>query len=212
MKLDRYDYTAAATGLLLAAVTVYGWLNLPDQIATHFNAAGEADGFADKTLGLLIIPFLSAGLYLLFKWIPRIDPLGENIRDFQDTYQKLVSAVIIFMAYIQALIVFWNLELGFSINQALVPAIAGLYYLMGDVIGEARQNWFVGIRTPWTLSSEEVWGKTHERSGPLFKIAAAVALIALILPDYFIILTVAPVLAVSIYAVIYSYREYQRQE
>jgi len=210
LKLERYDYMTAAAGLVLAAVTVYGWLNLPDQIAIHFNAGGEADGFADKTLGLLMIPVLSLGLYVLFRLIPTIDPLGENIGKFQDTYQKLVAAVMIFMAYIQSLIVFWNLELGFSLNQALVPAIAGLYYFMGDVISEARQNWFVGIRTPWTLSSEEVWRKTHERCGPLFKIAAVVSLTAVALPDYFIFLTVVPVLAVSIYAVLYSYREYQR--
>jgi uncharacterized membrane protein len=207
----KYSYMNIGTGILLAAITVYGWLNLPDQIAIHFNAAGAADGFADKTSGLLIIPLLFAGLNILFKSIPWIDPLGENIEEFQDTYEKLVIAVLGFMVYIQALIVFWNLEASFTVTQALVPAIAGLYYFMGDVISSAKRNWFVGIRTPWTLSSEEVWDKTHKRCGPLFKIAALITLPALILPDYFIVLTVAPVLAVSLYAVLYSYREYQKQ-
>lgn len=211
MELERYDYMKAVAGLLLAAVTVYGWLNLPDQIAIHFNAAGEADGFADKTTGLLMIPVLSTGLYLLFKLIPRIDPLGENISEFQETYKKLVAALLGFLTYIQALIVFWNLDVSFTLNQALAPAIAALYYLMGEVIEEAEQNWFVGIRTPWTLSDEEVWKKTHERCGPLFKIAAVAALAAAVVPDYFIVLTVAPALAVSVYAVLYSYREYQKQ-
>lgn len=212
VKFEKYDYMKAVTGLVLAAVTIYGWMNLPDQIAVHFNSVGEADGFADKTSGLLMIPALSAGLYLLFRLIPNIDPLGENISEFQDTYQKLVVAVLAFLTYSQAMIVFWNLGVSFTVNQALTPAIAGLYYFMGDVISEAEQNWFVGIRTPWTLSSEEVWKRTHERCGPLFKIAAAVALFAVALPDYFIVLTVVPVLAVSIYAVLYSYREYQKAE
>lgn len=212
MALEKHDYISAATGLLLVAVTVYGWLNLPDQIAIHFGPAGEANGFADKTTGLLIIPALSLGLYLLFRVIPRVDPLGDNIQKFHTPYQKLVLAVLGFMTYIQALIVFWNLGYSFTVNQALVPAIAVLYYLMGDVIGEARQNWFIGIRTPWTLSDEEVWKKTHERCRPLFKVAAGFALLALVIPDYFILLTVAPVLAASVYAVFYSYREYQKQK
>ena len=212
MKPENQDYLLLSLGIIISALTVYGWLNLPDQIAIHFNAAGEADGFADKTTGLLTIPLISTGLYLLFKLIPRIDPLGENISEFQETYEKLVVVLLGFLAYIQTLIIFWNLDASFTLNQALAPAIAVLYYFMGEVIEEAEQNWFIGIRTPWTLSDEEVWKKTHERSGPLFKIAAVAALAAAVVPEYLIALTVAPALAVSVYAVLYSYREYQKQQ
>ncbi|WP_414838051.1 SdpI family protein [Candidatus Nanosalina sp. VS9-1] len=212
MELEKHDYISGFTGLLLAAITIYGWINLPDQIAIHFNAAGQPDNVTGKLFGLLMMPAMFLGLYSLFKALPRVDPLGENIQDFKEQYQLIISAILGFLTYIQALIVSWNLGYSFSISQALVPGIAALYYIMGVVIGEARQNWFIGIRTPWTLSDEEVWKKTHERCGPLFKVAAVITLVAVILPDYFILLTVAPVLAVSLYSVLYSYREYQKQK
>lgn len=210
MNLEKQDYSATFLGLLIAAVTIYGWLHLPDQIAVHFNAAGEPNQIIGKLLGLGLMPVMFSGFYVLFKLLPRIDPLGENIREFNEQYRAAVVAVLGFLTYIQAMIVFWNLGAAFTINQALAPAIAALYYIMGDVISEAHQNWFIGIRTPWTLSSEKAWEKTHERCGPLFKAAAAVALMAVIIPDYFTVLTVAPALIVSVYAVLYSYREYQK--
>ncbi|QKQ98536.1 DUF1648 domain-containing protein [Candidatus Nanohaloarchaea archaeon] len=211
MNLEKQDYGAVILGLLMAAVTVYGWLHLPDQIAVHFNASGEPDRITDKFLGLILLPVMFSGFYVLFKLLPGIDPLGENIQKFKGQYRTVIVAVLGFLTYIQAMIVFWNLGYSFSISQALAPAIAVLYYVMGDVISEARQNWFIGIRTPWTLSDEEVWNQTHERCGPLFKIAAAITLIAVALPDYFLILAVAPALAASLYATFYSYREYRRE-
>lgn len=212
MKPENQDYLALGLGVILSIVTVYGWLNLPDQIAIHFNAAGQPDSTVGKGIGLIIAPAIFTSLYALFRALPSIDPLGDNILEFEEQYRTAVRAVLGFLTYIQIMVVAWNTGYSFSVNQALAPAIAALYYVMGDVIGEARQNWFIGIRTPWTLSSEEVWQKTHERCGPLFKIAAVAALAATVIPDYFIALTVAPALAVSVYAVLYSYREYRKQE
>ncbi|WEL23140.1 SdpI family protein [Candidatus Nanohalovita haloferacivicina] len=212
MELEKQDYITAGIGALLAVLTIYGWFNLPDQIAIHFNAAGQPDNFTSKTTGLLLLPAMFLGLYGLFKVLPSIDPLGDNIQEFKDQYRTIIAAVLGFLTYIQALIVFWNLGYSFSISQALVPGIAALYYIMGIVISEARQNWFIGIRTPWTLSDEEVWNKTHERCGPLFKAAGLIALLGLALPEYFIFFTVAPAMIVSVYATVYSYMEFRRKQ
>ena len=94
----------------------------------------------------------------------------------------------------------------------MVPALAALFYYSGVLIQNARRNWFVGIRTPWTLSSERVWNSTHRIGGKLFKAAGLIALLGLAFPDYAIHLIIGPVLLFTAYLVVYSYLEYRKQE
>ena len=107
-------------------------------------------------------------------------------------------------------ILWWicSLDNGFSI---LSPALAILFYFTGILIENAKRNWFIGIRTPWTMSSDKVWDKTHKIGGKLFKIAGLLALIAVFFDSYAIFVIIVPVIIVSIYTVIYSYFEYQKE-
>jgi len=183
---------------------------MPAEMATHWNAAGEIDGRMDKELALALFPALSAALLALLAAVPRIDPLGENVAAFREQYDSFVVVLLAFLAYVHLLVLAANAGYEFEMIQALAPATGGLFFYVGVLLDHAEQSWFVGIRTPWTLSNEEVWDRTHERAAPLFKLAGGVAVLGALVPAYAELLVVVPVLAVALYATAYSYVEYQR--
>ncbi|PSP79070.1 hypothetical protein BRC81_06270 [Halobacteriales archaeon QS_1_68_20] len=201
-------------GLVIVAVAAVASAlaapELPEQVTTHWNAAGEPDGFMGATTVLVGAPALILGVVVLFEVIPGIDPLGENVREFQTAYDALAVLTAGFLAYTYGFVLAWNLGYQFEVMQALAPAMAVLYVAVGYLLERAERNWFVGIRTPWTLSSETVWRHTHERAAPLFKLAGVLALGALVLPDYAVYFLVGPVVAVAGYATVYSYVDYRR--
>ena len=207
----RISYLVALAFVIVSfVVSVYFYPHMPDQIASHWNASGNANGSMPKLWGLFLVPTLTAGLFVLFAAIPRIDPLRENIAEFREYYDLFVVLFVVFMVYIQVLIILWNLGYRFDFTVVLSPAIGVLYYFVGALMSRVERNWFIGVRTPWTLSDDEVWEKTHTRAGPLFKIAGIIAVLGALVPRYAIYLMVGPVILVAIYLTLYSYVEYQR--
>ena len=95
--------------------------------------------------------------------------------------------------------------------QALAPAFGGLFYYCGILAKNAKRNWFIGIRTPWTLSNEKVWDKTHRVGGQLLKIAGIIALFGVFFPSYALLFIFAPVVLVAAYTITYSYIEYKKE-
>ncbi len=183
---------------------------MPEQMASHWNAAGEVEGYMSKNYGLFLMPIISIAIVLLFVLVIRIDPLKKNIKKFMGYYEGLVLAIVLFLFYIYLLSIFANLGYEFDMMRMMVPSLGILFFYLGIVLGKARRNWFVGIRTPWTLSDDKVWDKTHELGGKLFKIAGVIALFGLVLPGYAIWLVVVPVLVFAVYLIVYSYFEYAK--
>lgn len=210
MELDRRDLIGGGIVLLTVVVSVASYPELPERLAIHFDASGTADGYMDKPLGLALLPAVAAGVVVMFKILPTIDPLGENFAKFERYYDLTAVVVVGVLAYAQGVVVAWNLGYSFDVMQALVPVLAVVFYVAGVVIENAEQNWFVGIRTPWTLSSEEVWNRTHERSGILFKLAGLVALLAIPFPEYFTALVIGPIVVAALIPTVYSYVLYRR--
>ena len=184
--------------------------SLPEQLVTNWDASGTANGTMPRTAALVGGPALALGIVVLFEAIPRIDPLGENIEKFSGIYDGIAVLTAAFVAYVHGLVLAWNLGYEFEIIQAISPAIAALFVAIGFLLERAERNWFIGIRTPWTLSSEKVWRHTHDRAAPLFKLAGVVALAGLAFPDYFLYLVVGPAVAISVFATVYSYVDYRR--
>ena len=116
---------------------------------------------------------------------------------------------MVFFLYVHLLTAAWNLGARFNMVQFMSPAFSVLFYCCGVLLEKAQRNWFIGIRTPWTISNEEVWGKTHRLAGKLFKIAGIIALGGLILPDAAFYLVIFPILLFSLYITVYSYWEYK---
>jgi len=197
--------------MLSFAIGIFLYPQMPDQMASHWNAQGKVDGYMPKFWGLFLMPLTSIFLFLLFVLIPKIDPLKANIDKFRNYYDGFVVFMITFLFYIYLLTIFWNLDIRFNMTRLLAPALGILFYYCGILINNAKRNWFIGIRTPWTLSSEKVWDKTHKIGGKLFKIAGIIALCGVFFQNYVLFLVLVPVISVSIYTIVYSYFEYQRE-
>jgi len=193
-------------------IGIYFYPQIPEKMASHWNVQGQVDDYMSKSWGLFLMPIISLGLFLLFILIPKIDPLKMNIEKFRKYFDGFIILIILFLFYLYLLTILWNFDNKFSMNQVLSPAFGILFFYCGILIEKVKRNWFIGIKTPWTLSNEKVWDKTHQLGGKLFKIVGIIAFLGIIFPNYTFFLILFPVIAVSIYTVVYSYFEYQKEK
>lgn len=185
---------------------------IPDTVACHWGLQGEANGYCSMFWGLFLLPLIMAGLFGLLTLVPYLDPKRKNIEKFKLVYQRFILAIEAFMLYLFSLTLAWNLSFTFDMNRWLIPAFGLLMIMSGDLIGKAQPNWTIGIRTPWTLSSETVWKKTHLFGGRLFKIAGLIAILGLVLPNYGFYLLIIPILGAAIISVVYSYLDFRKEK
>ena len=145
--------------MLIFGAVVYS--RLPDQVPTHWNIYGQVDTMMDRLQAVLLLPALTAGLWLLMLGLPRIDPLRASYAAFAGTYQLFVNALVLFMLALY--VVSLGAALGWNINvpQMIGIGVGLLFMLLGNEMGRLKPNWFAGIRTPWTLSDPEIWRRTH---------------------------------------------------
>ncbi|MFB6146830.1 MAG: SdpI family protein [Halobacteriaceae archaeon] len=208
--LDRRRGAGVAVVVATAIASAVAAPALPGAVATHWNAAGEVDGTTPRSVLLVGGPALVAGTALVFEGLPRIDPLGENVAAFQDAYDATAVLVTGFLAYVDGFLLASNAGYEVAVGRALSPAVAVLLVGVGSLLERAEQNWFVGVRTPWTLSSAVVWRRTHDLSATLFKLAGVVALGGLVRPDLFVYLVAGPAAVITVVATVYSYVVYTR--
>jgi len=196
--------------VLSFGVGVYFYPQLPEEVASHWNAQGQVDDYMGRFWGAFLMPIVSLVIYLMFLLIPKIDPMKENIKKFRKYFDGFILAIILFLFYIYSLTIFWNLGYRFNFSRYMIPAFAILMYCAGVLISKAEKNWFIGIKTPWTLSNDKVWNKTHKLGGKLFKISAVIILFGLIFPVYGFYIGIGAVVFSSLFLVLYSYLEFKK--
>src|SRR3990172_9478163 len=161
---------AVLAGILL-------WDKLPDQMASHWNENDQVDGYMSKFWGMFMMPLVTLGMLGLFLIVPSIDPLKANIAQFRGTFNAFIALIIAFMLYIHGLTLAWSLGYqNFKMSIAMLPFIGVLFIFIGNLMRKAKRNWFIGIRTPWTLSSDRVWDETHRIGSVLFMISGVFAI------------------------------------
>ncbi len=197
--------------IIFAALGAYAYPRLPEWVASHWNAAGQVDGYSSRTSGLLLLPLMVLGITVLLLFVPEIDPLKANIAQFRRDYNSIVVLTAVFMLYLYLLNLLQNLGLHFNMVQWMMPAFGVLFYAIGGLLGKAKRNFFIGIRTPWTLSSDFVWQQTHRRGALLFKIAGAIILLGMLLPQYAMWIMLGACTVAALYTVVYSYWLFQRE-
>jgi len=200
---------------------------LPAQVASHWNAAGEVNGSMSRAWGAFLLPIIFVILAALLFAIPRIDPRRANIAKFRIYYDWFVTALAVVLYYIYLLVLFWNLGGSgaggspaaaagiaggmFNLSAAIIPPIAGLIYIAGMILPHTEPNWFIGVRTPWTISNDAVWHRTNRAGGWTFKISAVIGLVGIFFPPAVgIWFLVVPVLVSGIGLIVYSYVLYER--
>lgn len=194
-------------GVLAAmfAAAAWAWGRVPDQIPVHWNAAGEVDGYGGRFMGLLLIPLVTLGMHLLFMVLPAIDPCGTNYEGFAKVYAIFRAAILTFMGAVYAATTL--VALGYSVDMAKVITVSlGLLFMgLGSLLSEVRPNRFVGIRTPWTLSSTRSWTKTHRLGGWLFVASGVATLLSgVVRPRWGVFVMLGTILPSTLVLVAYS--------
>jgi uncharacterized membrane protein len=183
------------------------WNKLPDSIPTHWSIHGEVDNYSSKTWGTLFLPLLSIGMYVLLLVLPKFDPRKKNYRYFGNSYRNIRLLLTIFMTTIFFITMQWAMGTMTMNPKTIFILIFGLIAVLGNFMRTIRSNFFVGIRTPWTLDNPEVWRKTHEMGGKLWFYASLIGIGAvLFIGEKQISWFAIPYLTViTIYPVLYSY-------
>lgn len=158
------------------------WNDLPNQIPIHFNHNGVPDNYANKTVGVLLMPAINIVLYLLFDIFPKIDPSKKNYGLFQDKLKPVRTAIHTFFSLLMIVTFLYTLGHPINISFIVLYGLAALFLLTGNYLGNIRHNYFIGIRTPWTLANEQVWIRTHRFAAKVWVICSL--LIMLILPFF----------------------------
>jgi uncharacterized membrane protein len=172
----RWIGPALIAAMTAFALAVYG--RLPEQVPTHFDFSGEPDDWMARFPGAFILPAVTAGIYLLLFALRSIDPRRAHYARFEDTYWVILNVLALIMAAIHVLSL--GLALGWPIDmgRAITVTIGILFIGLGNVLPRLRSNWWMGIRTPWTLESEVVWRETHRVGGWTFVAAGLVLVVA----------------------------------
>lgn len=164
---------------VMLLVTAYTWMQVPAgaQIPSHWNAAGEVDGYSSKAFGLLLVPALTLSLTALFAVIPRIDPKGTNILRSWPAYRATWGMMMVFMLLMQVFICLAAMRIDIRIGTFIPVATGFMFLIIGYYMGHIKPNFMFGVRTPWTITSELSWTKTHQLAGWLFSALGAIMIL-----------------------------------
>lgn len=197
-----------ALALLAGAVL---WNQLPDSMASHWNVNDEVDGTIPKFWGVFLMPLITLGMLALFLVLPGIDPLKANIAKFRESFNLFIVLIVAFMLYIHGLTLAWSLGYqDFKMSAAMLPFMGVLFIAIGFMLRKAKRNFFIGIRTPWTLSSDSVWDKTHQLGSTLFMLSGAFAIVGGFFGGMIAFwLMFVPLIGSSLFLVVYSYVLYR---
>jgi uncharacterized membrane protein len=188
------------------------WNRLPDPMASHWSFNDEVDGYIPRLWGVLLMPLITVLMLGIFLVVPKIDPLKANIAQFRESFNLFIVLIIAFMVYVYALTIAWNLgATNFKISMAMLPAMGLLLIFVGYMLRKAKRNFFIGIRTPWTLSSDCVWDKTHKMGSKLFIISGLLAILGSLFGGYAIWFIFAPLIGSTLFLVVYSYILFQQE-
>jgi uncharacterized membrane protein len=164
----------------MAALSAWAWQFIPDagQFPVQWGLDGEPHRFGSKFEVLLVMPAVAAFVTALLWYLPHIDPRRANIEASAKFWNVVAVAVVALLAYTHGLFVLSAMGRAFVMIDYLLPALALLMIVLGNYLGKTRSNWFGGVRTPWSMSSEYSWEHTHRWAGRLFVASGIMALAA----------------------------------
>lgn len=209
MKMKKLELLMLAIILAPVIPILYFWSDFPEPFPVHFNLHGEADGYGSKEVGLFLVIGINLVLYFFLRVIPKIDPSGKNYELFDSSYRAIRMSVHAFLSFIPVFVMLF--ALGYPIRSILFIQYSVLLLLLifGNYMSTIRPNYFIGIRTPWTLSSDEVWKKTHRLAA---KIWVTTSLIAMVLVPFFRQAMFIAAVIMGLVPAIYSWVEFRKEK
>ena len=195
------------TGIVIGMYLVGFFLfdSLPDILPTHWNASGVADGFMPKGKAVLLFPSIALGTLLLFYFLPKIDPFKKSYKRFERAWEILQITVLSLFAYFYFVSLYSALNPEVSLERYVIGGIGILFVILGNYMNKFKRNFFVAIRTPWTLSNEKVWNKTHRLGGWCFVTAGIILLLQTLLQTpYSVTIMIIAIAVAAIIPIVYS--------
>lgn len=207
---NRYLLLCGAVVALTLAFTLAMYSNLPVTIATHWNGAGQVNGYGPRGFVFILTGSMVVTM-LLWTVLPWLSPKRFAVDTFDATYWQICFVIVAMLGYFQCVMVWGAYSPSMPIHRAMFGGLAVFLGLLGNVMGKVRRNFWIGIRTPWTLASERVWYSTHRLAGKTMVLGAALALAGVVagLP---LALCLTVLLAGPIVPVFYSLLVYKRLE
>jgi immunity protein, SdpI family len=196
---------------VVASTVVYP--QLPESMPTHWDFSGRVNGWSNRFWGAWLMPIFLVAAWAVMRVLPAIDPRGSNYAKFGGAFDGMIIAVMAFMLCLHIIVLRAALGHPADMNRVLPLAMGALFVVIGLLLPRAHPNWFVGIRTPWTLSSDEVWKKTHDFGGKAFVASGAVILLSGLLMPHGAHIVLFVVLTICLVSVLgYSYLEWRREQ
>ena len=178
--------------VLLFAGAFWVYPLLPPTISVHWNAAGDADGFASKEAGVALLPIITFFVGIILFFIPKLEGMQSLMRSFQREYDLFALTFLLFLGYLFMLTTLWNLGYQFEFVRALVPGIVVLFFVLSHLLEKTTPNPFIGIRLPSTMKNPQIWKHVHVRAGKNLRKGAMIMVIGIILPDYAVLFILFP--------------------
>jgi len=200
----------------LAVASIVAALMLPAemQLPTHWGLSGEPDAFAGKWIALAMPVGITAIVSLLFYAMPSLEPRREGLERSQGLYLWGWLAILMVGVAIEIALLSHAFGWGIPVNRLIVGAVGLMLVMIGNQLGKSRSMYLIGVRTPWTLASEEVWIKTHRLCGKLMVAGGLALVVAVLLPlpsGVLPMLIMAVILVAAVVPILYSFIAWRRE-
>lgn len=196
---------------MIASVWFYN--NFPETVAIHWDVYGEADNWASRGVAVFLFPAIILAVYIMFLALPKLDPKKERYTQFAKPYLIFKDLIVFFLVFLYFLTGLVNIGYDIALDVWIPISIGIMFIILGNYMAKIKMNWFVGIKTPWTLSSEEVWNKTHRVGGKAFILGGLLLASTAFVRDDFVLPVFLLMLAVILFGTIgYSYIVYLQEK
>ena len=208
--MRRWLPAVLIAGAVLFSLAVYS--RLPDQVPVHWGFSGEPDRFGTRVEGAFLMPAIMIALLVLMRWYPSRDPRAANIAKFRDAYDTVVTGTIALLSGIHVLALGDALGWRIDMARAVLISLGVLFILLGNLLPVVRSNFIFGIRTPWTLSSETVWTRSHRVGGYAMVAAGVITIVgALLARPWGLAVALTSLVVSAVIPVVYSYVLWARE-
>jgi len=211
MTRDRANFFSYLFIIAAVGVAAFLYPGLPDAVPSHWNIHGEVDGYVSKPWGVIILPLAAILVFIVMRLIPVISPKGYRTESFANVMHTFQVTLVGFTSLVAILVLLAASGMDVPMNESIFAALGVMFMVFGNYLGKTRKNFFLGIRTPWTLASDEVWARTHRLAGRLF-ILHGLIMFSGVFFDVPVELLLGMIGVIVLVPVVYSYVVYRRIE
>jgi uncharacterized membrane protein len=197
--------------IISVGISLWAYPRLPEEVPIHWNFSGEVDGYASKLFAVLFGPIFLTWIYGILFGVSKIDPRKENYEKFAGAYRVFMNASLTFFVVIHIAVIFSGLGYDVNMDWIVNIGLGMLFIILGNYMPKVKANYFVGIRTPWTLANETVWARTHRFGGKVFFIGGVMLIVSAFIPSSFrVFLLISSIVFIAIVPMVYSYFVYKK--